>query len=78
MIGTKQELKENQLWIPKSSNYYENSKWIEAQGLQEEQPHVTHIIIATKKGNGNLLKIKYLASVYFWSFFFNYACKKVI
>jgi predicted RND superfamily exporter protein len=59
IIGTTQELKEKQLWIPKSSDYYEKSKWLETHGLQEEQPPGTHIMIVTKEENGNLLNIKY-------------------
>ena len=59
MIMTTQELNEKQLWIPRSSNYYENSKWIETQGLEEEQPPGTHIMIFTKEEKGNLLNIKF-------------------
>ena len=55
LFGPMQKLRLDELWIPKSSEYYKNSEWIKDQGIDDEVNPGTHIMISTEHENGSLL-----------------------
>ena len=58
LVGTIKKLEVDELWIPKSSNYYKNSEWIKEQGIKDEYRLGTHVMISTNDENSSLLNIK--------------------
>lgn len=57
-IGTIEKLEVDELWIPKSSDYYKNSEWIKEHGINDEYKLGTHVMISTNNKNSSLLNIK--------------------
>ena len=57
-IGTIEKLEVDELWIPKSSDYYKNSEWIKEHGINDEYKLGTHVMISTNDENSSLLSIK--------------------
>ena len=52
------ELKPNELWIPEKSDHFENSRWIEEEGLKEKQKMGILILLVSKQENRSLLNIE--------------------
>ena len=57
-IGTIAKLEVDELWVPKSSDYYKNSEWIKEHGINDEYKLGTHVMISTNNENSSLLNIK--------------------